>query len=98
MAPADTTMQGLPVSGDVYFEAISTTNGVRMEEAISPVWPPPSPPYQLDQRESSVEQITATHLADDHINSEVKSFLGMLRVTNDICDDDLPLRVSDGDV
>src|SRR5690349_21384385 len=39
MPPAATTIAGCPVSGDLYLRATSTTAGMRMLFAISPVWP-----------------------------------------------------------
>lgn len=44
MPPAATTKMGSPVKGLLWFLQRSTTAGMRMEKAVSPVWPPPSPP------------------------------------------------------
>lgn len=44
MPPAATTMTGSPVRGPLAPLQRSTTTGMRMENAVSPVWPPPSPP------------------------------------------------------
>ena len=42
--PAATTTMGSPVSGLFALLQRSTTAGMRMENGVSPVWPPPSPP------------------------------------------------------
>lgn len=42
--PAATTRMGSPVSGLLAVLQRSTTAGIKIEKAVSPVWPPPSPP------------------------------------------------------
>lgn len=42
--PAATTMTGSPVKGLLAFLQRSTVVGIRIENGVSPVWPPPSPP------------------------------------------------------
>ncbi|KAG5716229.1 hypothetical protein E4T56_gene10821 [Termitomyces sp. T112] len=45
MPPAATTTMGSPVRGLVLPLQASTTAGIRIEKAVSPVCPPPSPPW-----------------------------------------------------
>ena len=44
MPPAATTITGCPVKGLFAFLHKSTQAGMRMENGVSPVCPPPSPP------------------------------------------------------
>lgn len=41
----DKKLTGLPVRGDFLSLQISTHAGIKIEVAVDPVWPPPSPPW-----------------------------------------------------